>query len=79
MNTTAGYFKQNFAEFMASYDEESYRVHRDKKEELFANVHGRLLGQRQPGTRRRLCRALLPSLDDRPDRLRRVQQRLHGR
>lgn len=38
MCNKAGYFKQNFANFLAEYDEESYEVHKDRKGELFSEV-----------------------------------------
>ena len=48
-NNKANYFKRSFANFQASYDEESYNTHRVKKEELFKNVNGEVL-EIGPGT-----------------------------
>ena len=49
MCNTNNYFKKNFAEFIASYDEESYKVHFEKKTELFSQVQGKVL-EIGPGT-----------------------------
>ena len=43
------YFKKNFANFLAQFDEESYEMHKAKKTELFAEVKGQVL-EIGPGT-----------------------------
>jgi len=49
MKDNVGYFKKNFADFLAKYDNESYDVHKEKKEQLFADIHGTVL-EVGPGT-----------------------------
>lgn len=49
MNKQTGYFKQNFAKFLAQYDAESYEAHKPKKQELFAEIEGLVL-EIGPGT-----------------------------
>ena len=49
MQSTSNYFKRKFAEFLASYDEESYKVHASKKSKLFEKVKGEVL-EIGPGT-----------------------------
>ena len=44
-----GYFKKYFADFLAQFDDESYEMHREKKEILFKNVSGEVL-EIGPGT-----------------------------
>ena len=44
-----GYFKKNFAKFIASYENESYKAHHLKKERLFKEVKGTVL-EIGPGT-----------------------------
>ena len=43
------YFKKKFADFLSAFDDESYEVHYEKKTELFAGLHGRVL-EIGPGT-----------------------------
>lgn len=49
MENKASYFKKNFAEFLAKYDEESYEINKIKKAELFEEVKGKVL-ELGPGT-----------------------------
>ena len=48
-STNTGYFKKNFADFLAQFDEESYETNKEKKERLFKNVSGEVL-EIGPGT-----------------------------
>ncbi len=49
MKKDPGYFKKNFANFLAQLDEESYEMHYAKKSQLFAEVEGKVL-EIGPGT-----------------------------
>ena len=49
MENKVGYFKENFARFLAELDEESFRVHQERKSTLFAEVQGEVL-EIGPGT-----------------------------
>ena len=51
MGTTSdpGYFKRNFAQFLVNFDEDSYKAHKERKEELFSEIHGTVL-ELGPGT-----------------------------
>lgn len=49
MQRNEGYFKKNFAKFLASYDEESFEIHKSKKSKLFEEVAGTVL-EIGPGT-----------------------------
>lgn len=49
MSNNTGYFKKNFANFLAQFDEESYEMHKAKKTGLFAEIEGKVL-EIGPGT-----------------------------
>ena len=49
MKNKENYYKKKFADFLSTYDEESYEVHFKKKNELFQGVEGRVL-ELGPGT-----------------------------
>lgn len=49
MTIKANKYKQKFADFQASYDDQSYEINKERKQELFKGVSGRLL-EIGPGT-----------------------------